>query len=138
MNLKTKIRNNIWIVLINWCSAIDTLNWFSDLIEKYQARSEILDTLTADQVVALFNIIGYFMILQTLISRYALGFIFAGEIFIKKFNLESRYPRLSKFLKARAKLSKASLWLHIIVLFSITLILLGVNVSMFYYRYTFA
>jgi hypothetical protein len=79
------------------------LDRFSDLIDSYK---QFLETLTPDQTVALVNIFGYYMIFQTLIS---ICFIIAGDIIIEKLNLESRYPRLSKFIKARAKFRKAYL-----------------------------
>ena len=43
----------------------DIFGFFSDLIDKYQS---VVDTLSLEQLVALFNIIGYGMILMTLIS----------------------------------------------------------------------
>ena len=68
-----------------------------------------MDTLTVDQTIALFNIIGYYMLLQTSFS------IIAGDSLVEKFKLETRFPKLSKFIKIRAKLRRASLWMNVII-----------------------
>lgn len=107
----------------------DALDWLWDLIEKYK---QFIDTLSPDELVALFNIIGYSMILDTLIS---ICLILAGNILIERLNLKAKYPRFSKILEARSKLSKASLWIYVIILFSLILIFMGVNFYMLTFRY---
>jgi hypothetical protein len=81
----------------------DIFEGFSNLIENFR---QYLDTLTLDQIVILLNIFGYFMIFQALIS---ICLILLGDSLILKFNLETRYPKFSKFIKVRTKISKAHL-----------------------------
>ena len=81
----------------------DLFDGFSNLIDNFK---QYQDTLTLDKLVALINILGYYMIFQALIS---ICLILLGDSLIQKFNLETRYPKFSKFIRLRSKLSRAHL-----------------------------
>jgi hypothetical protein len=99
------------------------------MIENYRL---FLSTLHLDQIVAVLNIIGHFMVLNAVSS---ITIILAGNYLIKKFNLEVKYPKLAFFIKTREKLTKAYLWLHVVFLFSILVINIGVNLYIFLSRF---
>lgn len=103
----------------------DSFDWVWDLIESYR---DFLDTLSLDQLVALFNLSGYYMIFSASIS---ICFILAGDRIIQRLNLEVKYPRLSIFIKARSKFSKVSLSIHVFMLFAVIVIFTAVNIYMF-------
>jgi hypothetical protein len=97
------------IELEKYLDSIDKQGIFDryyDLIDSYK---QFLETLTADQTVALVNIFGYYMIWRSPQTLISICIIIAGDALIEKLNLDSRYPRLSKFIKARAKFRKAYL-----------------------------
>ena len=102
----------------------DIFHGISNLIDDFK---QYLDTLSADQLVALFNIFGYYMISQALIS---ICLILLGDSVIQKFNLEIRFPKLSKFIKFRAKANRVYLSVYIIILISVLLVFSSVNVLM--------
>ena len=59
------------------------------------------------------------LLLNSLILSYTINIIFIlyGDYLIKNFNLESRYPKLSKFIQLRRKLQSYYLKLSIIWIF---------------------
>lgn len=105
-------------------------DWFNSIVDQFRL---FLDTLTQDQLAILFNLFGYFMIFQ---SIFSISLILLGELLIQKLELEKRYPRVSNFIRIRAKLKKVSLWIHVTLLFVILFILVGVNILMFFYSYS--
>ena len=107
----------------------DTFDWFNDLIEKYQS---FLNNLSLDQIVALFNIICEIMILMALTS---ICILLIGDFLINKFNLDTRYPRLSKYIRMKEKLNKYYLKYYIILLYIIVILCLCGNIYMFLLRY---
>lgn len=107
----------------------DTFDWISDLIEKYQS---FLNNLSLDQIVALFNIICEIMILMALTS---ICILLIGESLINKLNLDTRYPRLSKYIRMKEKLNKYYLKYYIILLYTIVILCLCGNIYMFVLKY---
>ena len=107
----------------------DPFDWFWNLIENYRL---FLSTLDLDQIVAVLNIIGHLMVLSAVFS---ITIILAGNYLIKNFNLEVKFPKLAYFIKTREKLTKAYLWLHVILLFTTLFINIGANLYIFFLRY---
>ena len=107
----------------------DMFDWFWDFIDSYKA---FLDTTTLDQKVAIINLIGYYMLLNASISIFFL--ILVGNQFILWLNLEEKYPKLSKILRARAKVSTFTFMFHLIWFFLILFIYAGINIYIILYR----
>lgn len=102
-----------------------TFDWAWDLIEQYK---EFTLTLSLEQLVALYNLIGYFMIWSALSS---ICLILVGDSIIKKLNLEVKLPKLARILQTRARLTKAYLKFYVFLLFILIFINVSVNIYMF-------
>jgi hypothetical protein len=111
-----------------YISGIDksySFDWVWDLVEQYK---EFTSSLNLEQLVALYNIIGYFMVCSTLLSIFI---ILASDYLIQRFKLEEKLPKFATILKARARISKVYLKIYIIMLIIIILINISVNIYMF-------
>ena len=91
-----------------------------------------MDTLSLEQLVALFNIIGYTAILMTLISLSSLTI---GDYLIEKLNLESKYPKLSKLIKLKQNLNKHYLMFYTIMLYIISILCILANIYILILKY---
>ena len=114
-NIKNKYITELQEVIDSAVKKSDISDWFSDFIEKYRRR-RFLNNLSLDQIVALFNIICDIMVLMALTS---ISILLIGDYLIKNFNLESKYPRLYKYIKFRENLNKYYLKFYIILLYVI-------------------
>ena len=99
------------------------------MIENYRL---FLSTLNLDQIVAVLNIIGHFMVLSAVTS---ITIILAGNYLINILNLEVKFPKLAFWIKTREKLTKTYLWLHVLFLFIILFINIGTNLYVFFISY---
>lgn len=95
---------------------LDISDYFISLYDKY---SEFLDSLTADKIVCLFNIIMGGLILSSFVSVLS---IMLSENIINQMVFLEKYPRLLKLLKLRnvinKKVSKFYLLMHFIIIIS--------------------
>jgi hypothetical protein len=95
---------------------LDISDFFISLYDKY---SEFLDTLTADKIVCLFNIIIDGLIFSSFISVLS---IMLSENIINQMVFLEKYPRILKFLRLRnvinKKVSKFYLLMHFILIIS--------------------
>ncbi len=94
--------------------------------------SNFLSTLTSDQLVMVFNITGYTMLLSTLNT---ITIILLGDQIINWLKLEIKYPKLAKFIKFKQILNKHSLRFNIVLFYILILSLIAINVHMFLYDY---
>jgi intracellular sulfur oxidation DsrE/DsrF family protein len=94
--------------------------------------SNFLSTLTSEQLVIVFNIMGYTMLLSTLNS---ITIILLGDQIINWLNLEIKYPKLAKFIKFKQILNKHSLRFNIVFFYLLILSLISINLYMFLYDY---
>jgi hypothetical protein len=104
----------------------DIFGWVWDFIDRYNL---FLDTLTLDQKVAIINLMGYFTLFN---SALTILLILVGNHYIPLWNLEAKFPRLSNLLKARAKLSRVYLRIHLILFFVVLLGYIGANLYILY------
>jgi hypothetical protein len=95
---------------------LDISDYFITLYNKY---SEFLDSLSADKIVCLFNIIFDGLILSSFVSVLS---ILLSENIINKIAFLEKYPRILKLLKFRnvlnKKVSKFYLLMHFILIIS--------------------
>jgi hypothetical protein len=107
----------------------DLFELFNNFIDNYR---DFLSTLTSDQMIMVFNICGYIMLLNTLNS---ITFILLGDQIINWLKLEIKYPKLAKFIKFKQILNKHSLRFNIVLFYILILSLIATNFYMFLYDY---
>jgi hypothetical protein len=107
----------------------DLSDLFNSLIDNYK---DFLSTLTSEQMVIVFNIIGYISLLITLSS---ITYILLGDQIINILKLESKYPKLAKYIKFKQTLNKYYLRFYIILFYILILLLISVNIFMFSFEY---
>ena len=107
----------------------DISSFLSDFIKNYQS---FVDQLSLDQLVALFNIIGFGMLLSTLFS---ISTLLIGDYLIDKLQLDIKYPKISKYIKLKQRLNKHYLMFYMTMLFIISIVFILANVYMFLLKY---
>ena len=110
----------------------DKSSIFGNIEEYLEWYKDFVSSLAPDQLVALVNIFGYFLLLTTL---YNMAIIQIGNNLINKWNLEKKYPKLSKYIQYKTKINKYSMRFHFISIFIIALIWLSINIYMFLLRF---
>ena len=83
-------------------------------------------------MVALFNICGYFVIFMTI---WTISILSIGEYLIGKLNLETKYPKIAKYIKIKQKLYKAYFTFYIIWLYLIVILCIIANFYMLLLKY---
>lgn len=114
---------NISDSYINESNILGIFTEFTDFVKQN------LSTLNSEQLACLFNSLGFLMIFFTLTSIVTVLF---GDFLIDKLQLETRYPKLAKFIKIRRTVSKYSLLFNIVLIYLIVLIFIYVNISMIF------
>jgi hypothetical protein len=89
----------------------------NNIIESYK---EFLNTLTVEQHSPILNILGLIIIFSCIIS---IIIIIYSEYLIRYFNIETRYPKISKFIQIRRTLQQYYLSINLIIIL-ITIFLL--------------
>jgi len=107
----------------------DLSELFNNLIDNYR---EFLTTLSSEQMVIVFNISGYIMLLFTLTSITTL---LIGDQLINFFKLETKYPKLAKYIKLKQTLNKHYLRFYIVLFYILLLLLISINIFMFSLEY---
>ena len=107
----------------------DISSFLSDFIKNYQS---FVDQLSLDQLVALFNIIGFGMLLSTLFS---ISTLLIGDYLIDKLQLDIKYPKISKYIKLKQRLNKHYLMFYMTMLFIISIVFILANVYMLLLKY---
>lgn len=106
----------------------DSSEWIFDLIDKYK---HFVDSFEQDQKVAIINLIGYYALFNLSIS---VAIILGANHFIQLWNLDSKYPRLTKFLKFRAKVNSIYFKVYIILYIVIFFAYVGLNLYILFSR----
>jgi hypothetical protein len=113
----------------------DLSELFNNFIDNYR---DFLSTLSSEQMVIVFNIIGYCMLLMIFTSITTL---LIGDQLINFFKLETKYPKIAKYIKFKQTLNKYYLRFYIVLLYTLLLILIFVNIFFFlmiiFYKYKF-
>ena len=121
----------IHLLIINKPNIVksDFSDLFNNLIDNYK---EFLSTLTSEQMVIVFNILGYIMLLITLTSITTL---LIGDQLINILKLEIRYPKLAKYIKLKQTINKHYLRFYIALFYILLLLLIFINIYMFSLEY---
>jgi len=131
-NLIVKKDSNVNELLEKINSSInksDVSSFLSDMIEKYNS---ILNTLSLEQMVALFNIFGFFMVLVTIFN---LSTVLIGDYLIDRLKLEDKFPKLSKYIRIKQRLNKGYLTFYYVLLYIITITCILCNIYMLLLKY---
>ena len=107
----------------------DISSYISDFLDNFR---KFVDLLNLEQLVALFNIIGYVTILFTLFSITTL---LIGDYLIDNFKLEIRFPKLAKLIRIKQILNKHSLFFNIIMFYVIVITFIIMNIYMLLLKY---
>lgn len=107
----------------------DISSYLNDLLDLYRTFTNQLDL---DQLVALFNIIGYATLLSTLFS---LTTILIGDYLIDKLKLEIKYPKLARFIRLKQTLNKGYLIFHLTMSYIIVVVFIITNIYMILLKY---
>jgi len=87
--------------------------------------SDVFNNMSNEQIGAFSNLLFCQVILASLIS---IIFVFFGEYLISRFKLETRYPRLAKFIQLRRKFQRYYLILNIFYIVVVVLIQIYVDI----------
>lgn len=98
----------------------------SDLFNNFY---NYLSTLNLEQSLAITNLFGIFIILITLISIIS---IFYGNLLLNYFNLENRYPKLSKLINLRRKFQQYYLLWNVIIISIVSITMLLINLTILF------
>lgn len=104
---------------------------FNNIIDNYR---EFLSTLTSEQMVIVFNILGYIVLLITLTNITTL---LIGDQLINFLKLERKYPKLAKYIKLKQILNKHYLRFYIVIFYILLLLLISINIFMFSFDYIY-
>ena len=105
-------------------SIIDKIN------EYYSIFKDYLSTLSIEQVGALGHIILLSWILYTILNIIA---IYYGDILIRYFKLEEKYPKIAKLIQIRRKFLEYYIKLNILLIILVLVLLLYTNFVVFFY-----
>ena len=84
-----------------------------------ESLNNYISSLTPMETLAFIHISGSIVILFSLFSILT---IFYGEFFIQKFSLETRYPKLAKFIQLRRKFQQFYLLMQILTILAILIV----------------
>lgn len=105
----------------------DISDFFFNLIDNYRF---FLSTLSSEQMVIVFNLLGYMLLMSTLSTIVS---ILIGDQIINNLNLEKNYPKLAKYIKYKQTLNKYSLRFNIVFFYFLLILLMSVNIFMFFF-----
>lgn len=102
------------------------LGTFADIFNNYK---QFLKTLNSEQLACLTNALALFTILMVLISITSTLF---GDYILNILNLESKFPKLARYIKYRKTINKYYLIFNFIFLYLWVIFYLLVNIVMFF------
>ena len=97
----------------------DFINWYK----------EFLSNLSVEQLGCLANGIGFSIIISAV---NALALTHYGNKIINYFNLETKFPKLAKFIQIRSKLSDKFIKFQILYIYLTSIVMLVINIYMFF------
>lgn len=99
----------------------------TQLILEFQ---DLITSLSLIQKLTLINILTGVLILNCLLTLIA---VFYGESLISYFNIEQKFPRLTKFIKLRSKFQQFYFFVNSIIIIIALVIMIYANYLMFIY-----
>jgi hypothetical protein len=107
-----------------------TKNDLSGIIQDFiNSYKEFLSNLSVEQLGCLANGIGFTIIISAV---NALTLTHYGNKIINYFNLESKFPKLAKFIQIRSKLSDKFIKFQILYIYLTSIVMLVINIYMFF------
>lgn len=105
-------------------------NIFSFVGNLKESYVDFIHQLSLEELAIITNLMGLFMILFSLLSITTIMF---GEYLVNYFQLEHKFPKLSKYIQLRSKLSKTALIIYFIYIYLVVIIFIIINIYMFFY-----
>lgn len=102
-------------------------NFLDSFVEMKDVVDNELANLTSEQLGCLSNLLGFVMILGGMVT---ITTILIGQQIIAYFNLETRYPKLARYIKLRQTFDKYFLIINIIIVCLIAIIYIALNFYM--------
>lgn len=102
---------------------------FYNLIDSYK---DYISILTSEQLVILFNLIGYVSLTMTMTTITTL---LIGDHLINYFKLQTRYPKLADYIKYKQTINRLYLGFYLGYFFFLIIVLITINIIMFTYDY---
>ena len=96
-----------------------------DFIDSYQ---KMLSTLSTEQLGCLSNGLGFILVFSAFTSIVTILF---GEYIINKLQLETKYPKLARFIQIRQKFNKYFIIYNIIFIYFVLIAFICLNIFMF-------
>jgi hypothetical protein len=107
----------------------NVFDFLSDFIVNFQS---IVDQLGLEQLVAIFNIVGFCTVIVNLNN---ISILLIGDYLIEKLNLEVKYPKLTKLIRIKQKLNKGFLTFYLAFLYLLLIIYILGNIYMLVLKY---
>lgn len=104
----------------------DLSGFIQEFINWYK---EFLSNLSVEQLGCLANGIGFSIILSAVNS---IGLTYYGNMIINYFNLESKFPKLAKFIQIRSKISDKFIKFQIVYIYVTSIIFIVINIYMLF------
>jgi len=121
--------NSIINSIENYINSKNRNNFTDSFMNLIHDLNNIIQNMSMHQQLAFLHISGSIFILTSLFSILT---IFYGDFLITKFNLESRFPSLSKFIRLRRKFQHFYILLDVIICSIILLIIIYINIRLYF------
>ena len=122
-------KNEISNTSFNGADSNDSISKSSFILrDLHSSLKDFLKSLSGEELLAFGG-----LLLNGLIVNYTVNIIFIlyGDYLIKKFNLESRYPKLCKFIELRRKFQQYYFFLNVFIITIIVVSMIFANVLIF-------
>lgn len=104
-------------------------NILGPYFEMMEAYKEFLSTLSSEQLCCLSNTVGFFIILVVI---HSITTTLLGNKIISYFNLENKYPKISKYLKYREKMGNYYIIFSMFMIYLVSIYYICLNLYMFF------
>ncbi len=119
------VESKIETVVKTIFDSTDSNHFTDEFLAKFQS---LLDTLSSQQLGALVHIL-FSLIICSCVVNTAIAYY--GDMLIIYFKLESKYPRLAKWIKYRRTFQHYSIALNLIIIWGIAAYIVYLNISVF-------
>jgi len=107
----------------------DFSGFFTNFFDNFR---EFISVLSSEQMVIIINLLGYIVLTQILITITS---VLIGDNLINLFKLDTKYPKLAKYIRFKQTIKRYKLNFYILNLYLVIILLVTVNIFMFTYEY---
>ena len=126
-----ELNNNIEILnkAIELFNKKDSSHFIDSISQLFQSFNQLITQLDLLHQVALMNILGT---ISLIFISYSIVIIYYGDYLIQRFELETKYPKLAKWIQLRRKLKNYSLLWNLFLASTVIISMLIVNILIFF------